>query len=121
PRPKPPIQELRERVRAATEPILNPASRQPLIFNFNNTSIKAILDVIANATGINITYDREVVDRAGISLQLNGVTLEEALNQILTTNGPAYKIVNDRPILVSPDTSPKHRRDEDEMTKALYL
>ena len=99
-RPKPPIQEMRERVRATSEPILNPASRAPLIFNFNNTSIKAILDTLANATGINITYDREVVDRAGVSLQLNGVTLEQALNQIMTSNGLAYKIVNERSILV---------------------
>ena len=120
-RPKPPIQEMRERVRAASEPILNPASRQPLIFNFNNTSIKAILDVIANATGINITYDREVVDRAGISLQLNGVTLEEALNQIMTSNGLAYKIVNQRSILVFPDTSPKHLQYDDQVIKTIYL
>jgi general secretion pathway protein D len=120
-RPKPPIQEMRERVRAASEPILNPASRQPLIFNFNNTSIKAILDVIANATGINITYDREVVDRAGISLQLNRVTLEEALNQIMTSNGLAYKIVNPRSILVFPDTSPKHLQYDDQVIKTIYL
>ena len=120
-RPKPPIQEMRERVRAATEPILNPASRAPLIFNFNNTSIKAILDVIANATGINITYDREVVDRPGVSLQLNGVTLEQALNQIMTSNGLSYKIVNDRSILVFPDTSPKHLQYDDQVIKTIYL
>jgi general secretion pathway protein D len=120
-RPKPPIQEMRERVRAATEPILNPASRAPLIFNFNNTTIKAILDVIANATGINITYDREVVDRAGISLQLNGVTLEEALTQIMTSNGLSYKIVNQRSILVFPDTSPKHLQYDDQVIKTIYL
>jgi len=120
-RPRPPIQEMRERVRAASEPILNPASRTPLIFNFNNTSIKAILDVIANATGINITYDREVVDRAGISLQLNGVTLEQALNQIMTSNGLSYKIVNERSILVFPDTSPKHLQYDDQVIKTIYL
>src|SRR5581483_4489082 len=120
-RPKPPIQEMRERVRAASEPILNPASRTPLIFNFNNTSIKAILDVIANATGINVTYDREVVDRSGISLNLNGVTLEEALNQIMTSNGLSYKIVNQRSILVFPDTSPKHLQYDDQVIKTIYL
>jgi len=120
-RPKPPIQEMRERVRAASEPILNPASRAPLIFNFNNTSIKAILDTLANATGINITYDREVVDRAGVSLQLNGVTLEQALNQIMTSNGLSYKIVNERSILVFPDTSPKHLQYDDQVIKTIYL
>src|SRR5580765_908705 len=36
-RPKPPIQALRERARAASaEPILNPGSREPLNLRFNN-------------------------------------------------------------------------------------
>src|SRR5262249_39367121 len=66
-------------------------------------------------------YDREVVDRAGISLQLNGVTLEEALNQIMASNGLAYKIVNQRSILVFPDTSPKHLQYDDQVIKTIYL
>ena len=38
-RPKPAIQGMRERARAASaEPILNPASREPLNFHFNNVS-----------------------------------------------------------------------------------
>src|SRR6185295_16423374 len=83
-RPVPAIQQLRERARAASaEPILNPASREPLNLRFNNVSLRDILGVIGSSTGINISYDREVQDRAA-TVQLDGVTLEQALNQIMT-------------------------------------
>ncbi len=63
-RPKPAIQEMREQARAASaEPVLNPASRDPLRLIFPNTSLRDILNFIAVSTGINITYDRDVQDR----------------------------------------------------------
>jgi general secretion pathway protein D len=119
-RPKPPIQEMRERIRAASEPVLNPSSRTPLRFNFQNTNVKEILNFVASASGINISYDREVQDRP-TSVQLDGVTLEQALNQIMTANGLSYKIVNERSILVFPDTTPKHMQYDDQVIKTIYL
>jgi tetratricopeptide (TPR) repeat protein len=50
-RPKPAIQEMRERARAASaEPVLNPASRDPLNLSFPNTSLRDILNFIGNLT-----------------------------------------------------------------------
>src|SRR5204862_5164568 len=46
-RPKPPIQQLRERARAPpAEPILSPASREPLNSRFNNITVKHLLSTI---------------------------------------------------------------------------
>ncbi len=60
-RPRPAIEQLRERARAASAPpMLNPASREPLIVRFNAASLRDILNSIGNLTGINITYDRDV-------------------------------------------------------------
>src|SRR4051812_17809045 len=58
-RPKPPSQQLREQARAASAaPILNPASRQPRDWTFNNVGFKDILNFIGDASGINVSYDR---------------------------------------------------------------
>ena len=63
-RPRPAIEELRAQARAASaEPALNPASREPLNVQFPNAQVRDVLGFIANATGINITYDRDVADR----------------------------------------------------------
>jgi type II secretory pathway component GspD/PulD (secretin) len=120
-RPKPPIQALRERARAASaEPILNPASREPLNLRFNNVSLRDILSTIGSATGINISYDREVQDRAA-TVQLDGVTLEQALNQIMTMNQLSYKVLSDRSIFVFPDTPPKHAQYDEQVVRTFYL
>src|SRR4051812_34196055 len=68
-RPRPAGQQLRERARAAAaEPVLSPTARFPL--RVNNTSLRETLNFIANLTGINVTYDREVQDRP-ITLQFD--------------------------------------------------
>src|SRR5215510_12171834 len=90
-RPRPPIEQMRARARAApAEPVLNPASREPLNMTFNNVSIRDILNSIASASGFSVSFDREFQDRAA-TVNLQGVTLEQGLNQIMTMNGLSYK------------------------------
>jgi type II secretory pathway component GspD/PulD (secretin) len=119
-RPKPPIQQMRERVQRATEILLNPASKAPLSFHFTNSSLKDILTFISNATGISIIYDKDVADRT-TTLNIDGATVEQILNQILSTNQLSYKIVNERTILVYPDLAPKHLQYDDQVIKTIYL
>jgi general secretion pathway protein D len=120
-RPRPAIQQMRERARAASaEPVLNPASREPLNFRFNNVSVRDILTTIANAAGFSVSFDREFQDRA-TTVQLDGVTLEQALNQIMTMNGLSYKVLSDRSIFVFQDTPPKHAQFDDQVVRTFYL
>jgi general secretion pathway protein D len=120
-RPKPPIIAMRERARAASaEPMLNPASREPLNIHFNNTSLRDILTFMSASTGINITYDRDVTDRL-TTVQLDGVTLEQALNQIMQMNQLSYKVVSDRSIFVFQDTATKHAQYDEQVVRTFYL
>jgi general secretion pathway protein D len=120
-RPRPAIEQLRQRARAASaEPILNPASREPLNLRFTNASLRDIFNFIAGATGINVTYDRDVTDRPA-TVQLDGVTLEQALQQILTVNQLAYKVLSERSILIFPDTPPKHTQYDEQVVRTFYV
>ncbi len=120
-RPRPAIEQMRERARAASaEPILNPASREPLNLRFTNASLRDIFNFIAGATGINVTYDRDVTDRPA-TVQLDGVTLEQALQQILTVNQLSYKVLSERSILVFPDTPPKHTQYDEQVVRTFYV
>ena len=120
-RPKPAIQAMRERARAASaEPILNPASREPLNLHFNNVGLRDILNAIGAAHGISVSFDREYVDRPA-SVNLDGVTLEQGLNQIVTTNQLSYKVVGEKSIFVFQDTPPKHAQYDDQVIRTFYL
>src|SRR5262245_57062228 len=114
-RPRPAIDELRERARAAAAPpMLNPASREPLIVRFTNANIRDVLNSIGNIAGINVTYDREVPERA-VTIDLQGVTLEQALGQLMAMNQLSYKVLSERSIFVFPDTQPKHAQYDDQV------
>lgn len=120
-RPKPQIERLREQARAAAQPppLLNFTTRLPRI-NFNNTSLREILNFIGQATGVNVTFDRQYQDR-NYSVTLDGVTLEQALNQILSVNNLAYKVLSERSILIFEDNAQKHQQYDEQVIQTFYL
>jgi general secretion pathway protein D len=123
-RPKPPVEQMKERARqAGAEPILNPSSREPLRLKFAaNTNIQDILTFIGQASGINILYDRDVQNRPSPSaIDLDGVTLEQSLMIVLTTNGLFYKTLNEKTILVIPENTTKRQQYEEQMIRTFYL
>ncbi len=120
-RPRPAIEQLREQARkAAAEPTLNPASRDPLVVKFVNQPLRDILNFIGTATGINVAYDSAFPDRP-YTVDVSGVTLEQALHQILTANGLFFKVLNERTIMVIPDTQPKRAAYEEQAIRTFYL
>ena len=118
-RPQPTIQQLRDRVRSA-EPLLNPASRDPIDVVFTNASLRDILNFVGQATGINVTYERDFQDRS-YSVQLRGVTLDEALTQILGANTLFYKVVNPKTIMAIPDNAQKRAAYEEQVIRTFYI
>ena len=120
-RPQPAIVQLRAQAAASSAPpLLNPSSREPIILSFTNANVKDILNVIASTTGINITYDPQVTNPQ-VTIQLSGLTLEEALNQLMTMNALSYKIVNQRSIFVFPDNAQKHGQYDEQQIRTFYL
>jgi len=114
------IAQLREQARQAAPPPLIKLTEVLPEIRFNNTSIRDILNFIANATGINVTYDRDYQDRA-YTVQLNGLTLEQALNQILSANLLFYKVINDRTIMVIADNPQKRANYEEQIIRTFYV
>ncbi len=120
-RPRPAIEQAREAARLAlAQPMLNPASREPLVVRFTNTALRDVLSAIGGMTGINVVYDQQV-SNAPVTVALEGVTIEDALNQIMTMTQNAYKVLGDRSILVFPDNSQKHSQYDDQVVRTFYV
>ncbi len=121
-RPKPAVQRMRERARQMSpEPVLNPASREPLNIRFTNASVRDILNFIGAASGINITFSSDYRDPAGYTVQVDGVTLEQALLQILSANQLFYKVLNERTILIIPDNAQNRAKYDEQVVRIFYL
>ena len=120
-RPRPRIEALREEARReSAAPLLNPASRDPISVQFTDVSLRDILNFIGVATGINVTYDQQFQDRR-YTASLRDVTIEDALNQILTANQLFYKVLNDRTIIVVPDLPPKRAQYEEQVIRVFFV
>lgn len=121
-RPKSRLDTLRERAqRVRPEPTLNPASREPLDVRFVQASVRDILTFIGDASGINVTFTSDYRDPVGYTVSLEGVTLEEALHQVLSANQLFYKVLNPRTILVIPDNAQNRARYEEQVIRTFYL
>ena len=119
-RPRPAIEKLRQQARAQGVPVLNPADRTPLKLSFNNSSVRDILNFIGTTTGINIQFDAHYQDRA-YTVNLDDVTLEEALQQIMSVNGLFYKVLNPTTIVVAMDNQAGHLKYDELVMQVFYL
>jgi general secretion pathway protein D len=123
-RPTPAVEAMRERARRETEPALNPASRQPLDFVFNEASVVDVLQFIADSAGINIVYEPSFKAQAGqkpITLNIKGVSLEEGLSLVMTMSGSWFKVINPRTIFVMPDNAQMRQKYEEQVVRTFYL
>ena len=119
-RPRPQIERLREEAQRTTpEPILSPTTPLGPV-RFSNASVREILTFIGQSTGINVLFDRDFADRP-TSIDVEGVTLEQALQQLMLTNTLFYKVLNDRTIIVVPDNNQKRQQYEDQVVKTYFL
>ena len=87
---------------------------------FNQASLRDILNTMGDAAGVNITYERDFQDRT-FSVQLDQVTLGDALQQVLTATGNFYKVVNQRTILIIPDIPTKRAQYDDLVVQTFHL
>jgi general secretion pathway protein D len=121
-RPKPPIDALRQQARAAgQQPLLNPANRDPLRITFNNSSLRDVLMTLGEMSGITVQFDRQYFTDTPVTVRLDGVTIEQALQQVLSANGHFYKVLNQNTIIVAQDNAQAHAKYDDLVVRVFYL
>ena len=119
-RPQPTIQQLQQGVPQSPEPLLNPASNDPIDVVFNNASLRDILNSLGTSAGINVTFERDYQDRS-YTVEMRGVTFEQALDQIFTGNLLFYKAINERTILVIPDNAQKRALYSEQVIRTFFV
>lgn len=100
-------------------PQLEPLSRAPINLRISNDS-KVVLETIGKLAGVNVLFDPDYTSKR-ITVELNNVTLEEALNQVGVLTKTFWKPITRNTILVVPDTTVKRREQEQQIIKTFYL
>src|SRR5467141_161764 len=109
-----------EAVLAASPPEIKPLSRAPINLKMPNQEAKIIFDTIGKLAGLTVIYDPDFPARR-ISVELNNVTMEQALEIVSLESKAFVKPVTENIIFVIPNQPQKRRDYEEQVVKTIYL
>jgi general secretion pathway protein D len=114
-----PLMENGEPVLASAPPELKPLSRAPINLRMSN-DIKVVYDTIGKLAGLTVIYDPDLQARR-IPVDLNNVTLEQALDIVSLEAKAFWKPVTENIIMIVPDNTQKRRDYEEQVVRTFYL
>jgi general secretion pathway protein D len=118
--PPTPTSELHKRMEEATGPVeLAPISDTPITLRLSEDS-KTIYESIGKLAGINVLFDPDYTSRR-IRVDLNGVTLEQALEITALESKTFWRPVTPNTIFVAADTPAKRKELEQSVIRTFYL
>src|SRR5438552_2481892 len=104
---------------AAMPPEIKPLSRAPINLRMSNDA-KIVFDLIGKLAGLTVIYDPDFPARR-ITVELNNVTMEQALEIVSLETKAFVKPVTENIIFVIPDQPQKRRDYEEQVVKTIYL
>ena len=111
---------LTRRMEEATGPVeLAPISNTPITLNLTQDS-KTVYESIGRLAGINVLFDPDYTSRR-IHVDLNGVTLHEALEITALESKTFWRPVTPNTIFVAADTPAKRKELEQSVIRTFYL
>ena len=118
--PPTPTSELHKRMEEATGPVeLAPISDTPITLKLSEDS-KTVYESIGKLAGINVLFDPDYTSRR-IKVDLNGVTLEQALEITALESKTFWRPVTPNTIFVAADTPAKRKELEQSVIRTFYL
>jgi general secretion pathway protein D len=116
----PPPGPLQKMIEEATGPVdLGAISNEPITLKLTEDT-KMIYETVGKLAGINVLFDPDYTSRR-IKIELNGVTLEEALQIIALESKTFWRPVTPNTIFVASDTPAKRKDIEQSVIKTFYL
>jgi general secretion pathway protein D len=100
---------------------LTPEALKPMTLELRDVPLRAIFDVISRAAGVNFVFDKDVRTDQRTGLAIRDAPAEEVIRLLLATNQLEQKIVNDRTLLIFPNTPQKLREYQELVVRGFYL
>lgn len=102
-------------------PELKPVTNVVGALKMNNQPPKVLYETVGKLAGVNVLFDPQMQPGKNANLDLNNVSLQEALDYIALLTKTFWKPVSSNAIFVTEDNVTKRRDYEDEVVKVFYL
>jgi len=110
----------REKERDSGTYKLNGQSDAPVSFKFKNTPIINVFEVLTKLSGINFIFDKDVQNNK-VTMFMTDVSFDRFVDVLLRSNDLNSVVVNDKTMIIYPDTPQKAKEYEDLQIKTFYL
>jgi general secretion pathway protein D len=97
------------------------SATQPIMLELREVTLRSVFDVIARAAGVSFVFDKDVRTDQRTTVVVQDTTVEELIRLVLTTNQLEQKIVNEKTVVVFPNTAQKLREYQELVVKGFYL
>ncbi|MFZ3263645.1 MAG: cohesin domain-containing protein [Terriglobales bacterium] len=116
----PGVSDLRKRLQMAEGPVeLAPISGAPITLKLTEKS-NVIYETVGKLAGINVLFDPDYTPKQ-VRIELNGVTLQEALSIISFETKTFWRPITPNTIFVAQDNPAKRKELEQNVIKTFYL
>jgi general secretion pathway protein D len=102
-------------------PELRPLNTQAINLKMNNQPAKVLFETVGKLAGINVLFDPEYTSPKNQSIELNGATLDQALDYVSLITKSFWKPLSANTIFVIQDSTTKRRDYEEQVMKVFYL
>ena len=99
---------------------LNGESDAPVSFKFKNTPIINVFEVLTKLSGINFIFDKDVQNNK-VTMFMTDVSFDRFVDVLLRSNDLNSLSVNDKTMIIYPDSPQKAKEYEDLQIKTFYL
>jgi general secretion pathway protein D len=97
------------------------AYRKPITLEFRDAPLKSVFEVIAKVSGLNFFFDKELRSDLKVSILARNTAIKDAVRLLLVTNQLEQKVLNERSILIYPNTPQKLRDYQTLAVRTFYL
>jgi general secretion pathway protein D len=100
--------------------VLSPRSPVPITMRFEDGSLQKIFESLGRIAGVNVLLDEGFRDKK-TSVNLTGVTFQEALDRLTFVNRLFYKVVDQNTIIVVPESRQKRVAYDEMLLRTFYV
>jgi general secretion pathway protein D len=124
-----PAEKARHEVEQRINSLEGPPQLRPMTavishLSINNQPSRVLYESVGKLAGINVLFDPQGIDtltNKNFNVDLNNVTLEEALDYIALETHTFWKPISHNAIFVTQETEPKRTEYQDEVVKVFYI
>ncbi|WP_239481941.1 secretin N-terminal domain-containing protein [Zestomonas insulae] len=94
---------------------------RPVTLEFRDASLKVIFEVLAQTSGLNFIFDKDVRPDLKATIFVRQVAIEDAVELLLQQGQLHQKVVNDNTIVIYPDSPQKIKDYQELVMRTFYL